>query len=127
MKYTSQQYAKALYDSLKKSDEEGAGLIFKNFYNVLLRNNDLGLINKIIEKIEEIDKKERNIVEVKIDSANKLTQETQDKLRNLMGDKAQIKERVNPRLIGGLKIQIDDLLIDGSIRGKLDKLKRKLA
>lgn len=126
MKYTPKQYAQALYESLKEVKEEDADLISKNFYNILLRNNDLKLVNKIIENIEEIDKKERNIFEVKISSADKLTPETISKLRTLMGDRAQIKEKVNPKLIGGLKIQIEDLLIDGTIKEKLNKLKRSL-
>jgi len=126
MKYSPKQYAQALYDSLKDVKEGEIDLIFKNFYSILLRNNDLKLINKIIEKIEEIDKEERGVVEVEVTGAKEIDKDLVSKLRNLIGKKAEIQEKVDPGLIGGLKIQINDLLIDGSIKAKLNKLKRSL-
>ncbi len=126
MLYSPKQYAQALYDSLKDVKEGEIDLIFKNFYSILLRNNDLKLINKIIGKIEEIDKEERGVVEVEVTGAKEIDKDLVSKLRNLIGKKAEIKEKVDPGLIGGLKIQINDLLIDGSIKAKLNKLKRSL-
>lgn len=126
MRYNPKQYAKALYESLKETKEDEKELVFKNFYTLLVRNNDLKLINKIIEKIEEIDKEERGVVEVEISSVKKLEEEVIEKLRKLIGKKAEIKEEIDPSLIGGLKIQIGDLLIDGSIKAKLNKLRRSL-
>lgn len=126
MRYTPKQYAKALYESLKEAKEDEVDLVFKNFYSILLRNNDLKLINKIIEKIEEIDKEERGVVEVEVTGAKEIDKDLVSKLRNLIGKKAEIQEKVDPGLIGGLKIQINDLLIDGSIKAKLNKLKQSL-
>ena len=126
MKYSPKQYAKALYESLKEAKEDKVDFIFKNFYTVLLRNNDLKLINKIIEKIEEIDKEERGVVEVEVTSAKEIDKDLVSKLRNLIGKKAEIREKIDPSLIGGLKIQINDLLIDGSIKAKLNKLRQSL-
>ncbi len=123
MRYTPKQYARALYESLKEVKD--ADLIFKNFYNLLVRNNDLKLLSKIIEKIEEIDKEERGVEEVKISSVKKIEPEIIEKLRNLIKN-AEIKEEIDPILIGGLKIQIGDLLIDGSIKAKLNKLRQSL-
>ena len=126
MRYSPKQYAKALYESLKDVKEDETDLVFKNFYTILLRNNDLKLINKIIEKIEEIDKEERGVVEVEVTGAKETDKDLVSKLRNLIGKKAEIREKVDPGLIGGLKIQINDLLIDGSIKAKLNKLKQSL-
>ena len=126
MRYTPRQYAKALYESLKDVKEGEVDLVFKNFYSILLRNNDLKLINKIIEKIEEIDKEERGVVEVEVTGAKEIDKDLVSKLRNLIGKKAEIQEKVDPGLIGGLKIQINDLLIDGSIKAKLNKLRQSL-
>ena len=38
-----------------------------------------------------------------------------------------ITETLNPALIGGLIMQVDDLVIDSSVRGKLQKLKACLS
>lgn len=123
MRYSPKQYAQALYESLKEVKD--TDLVFRNFYGILLRNNDLKLLSKIIEKIEEIDKEKRGVVEVKITSTKKLEQEIIEKLRKLIKN-AEIKEEIDSSLIGGLKIQIGDLLIDGSIKAKLNKLRQSL-
>lgn len=123
MRYSPKQYAQALYESLKEVKD--ADLVFRNFYSILLRNNDLKLLSKIIEKIEEIDKEKRGVVEVKIASTKKIEPEIIEKLRKLIKN-AEIQEEIDPSLIGGLKIQIGDLLIDGSIKAKLNKLRQSL-
>lgn len=128
MRYNPKQYAQALYESLRDigAKEDEVDLVFKNFYSILLRNNDLKLINKIIEKIEEIDKEEKGVVEVEVTGAEEIDKDLVSKLHSLIGKKAEIQEKVDPGLIGGLKIQINDLLIDGSIKAKLNKLKQSL-
>lgn len=123
MKYNPRQYAKALYESLKDVKEDEIDSVFRNFYAILLRNNDLKLINKIIEKIEEIDKEERGVVEVEVTGVKEIDKE---KIRNIIGEKAEIKQKIDPTLIAGLKIQINDLLIDGSLKAKLNKLRQSL-
>lgn len=126
MKYNPRQYAQALYDSLKDVKENEIDSVFKNFYSILLRNNDLKLISKIIEKIEEIDKEERGIVEIEVTSAKKIDKDLALKIREIIGNKVEIKEKIDPSLIGGLRLQINDLLIDGSIKAKLNKLRQSL-
>ncbi len=56
----------------------------------------------------------------------KIEEDVVEKIRNLISKKAEIKEEMDTSLIGGLKIQIGDLLIDGSIRAKLNKLRQSL-
>ncbi|GAG50962.1 unnamed protein product [marine sediment metagenome] len=124
MKYSPRQYAQALYESLREIEDVDS--VFKNFYTILLRNNDLKLINKVIEKIEEIDKEERGVIEVEVTGAKEIDKDLVLKLREIIGNKTEIKEKIDPDLIGGLKIQINDLLIDGSIKGKLNKLRQSL-
>ncbi len=49
-----------------------------------------------------------------------------NKLESLVGGKVTIHTRIDPGLIGGTIIRIGDSLIDGSIRNRLDSLKREL-
>lgn len=43
------------------------------------------------------------------------------------GKTAQIHERVDPRLIGGIVVKVGDRILDGSLRRRLDRLRRQLA
>ncbi|MFC1921195.1 ATP synthase F1 subunit delta [Chloroflexota bacterium] len=48
------------------------------------------------------------------------------RLTSMLGKSVVLKTNVNPDLIGGIIIKIGDKLIDGSIRSKLDALKREI-
>ena len=48
-------------------------------------------------------------------------------LEAIVGKKVSIKIQVNPDILGGFIARIDDSLIDGSIRNKLEMLKKGLA
>jgi F-type H+-transporting ATPase subunit delta len=48
-------------------------------------------------------------------------------LEALVGKKVSMNVQVNPDILGGFIARIDDSLIDGSIRNKLEMLKKRLA
>jgi len=61
---------------------------------------------------------------VPIDEAekNKITSQ----LEKIAGKKVTVKLQVNPNIIGGMVARIEDTLIDGSVRNRLDLLRRNL-
>ena len=48
------------------------------------------------------------------------------RLTDMVGKPVVIKPRVDPNIIGGVVIRIGDKLIDGSVRSKLDALKKEI-
>jgi len=48
-------------------------------------------------------------------------------LETLVGKKVSMNVQVNPDILGGFIARIDDSLIDGSIRSRLEMLKKRLA
>lgn len=46
-------------------------------------------------------------------------------LAGIYGSEVQIKAEVDPTVVGGLTVQVGDELIDGTIAGRLDRLKRR--
>jgi len=48
------------------------------------------------------------------------------RLTTIAGKPVVLKQKVDPNLIGGIVIKIGDKLIDGSIRSKLDALRREI-
>ena len=48
------------------------------------------------------------------------------RLTSIAGKPVVLKQKVDPKLIGGIIIKIGDKLIDGSIRSKLDALRREI-
>jgi F-type H+-transporting ATPase subunit delta len=66
-----------------------------------------------------------------IESATLLSQETSDlvlrDLKTKYGEGLTTDFRINPALIGGLRIRVGSDVWDGSIRGRLDRLEQDLA
>ena len=48
-------------------------------------------------------------------------------LEKITGKKVSVKLQVNPSILGGMVARIEDTLIDGSVRNRLDLLRRNLA
>jgi F-type H+-transporting ATPase subunit delta len=65
-------------------------------------------------------------ITVEVTSATALTTAQQDKLiaalSQRLARKVKLNCSVNPEVVGGMLIKAGDMVIDGSVRGKLDRL-----
>jgi F-type H+-transporting ATPase subunit delta len=91
------------------------------------RGKDLpAIINKLVARAAS--SKSKAIAEVR--SAIELTDDQKTRLAaalaNATGKSVEVKVIIDPSILGGLVAQIDDQVIDGSVRTRLDQLKAKL-
>jgi F-type H+-transporting ATPase subunit delta len=106
----------------------GAGLGERggNFVKVLAENNRLALLPEISTQFETLKANAEATLEATITSAQELTQAQIDDL--VAGLKAKFNRAVNvqvaldPELIGGAVIAIGDQVIDGSVKGRLQRM-----
>jgi F-type H+-transporting ATPase subunit delta len=49
------------------------------------------------------------------------------RLSDMTGGKVEVTLGVDPSLLGGVQVRVGDRLIDGSVRGRLERLRSKLA
>jgi F-type H+-transporting ATPase subunit delta len=97
-----------------------------NFIGVLAENKRLGLLPEIYSLFEQYKANQEKTVDVEVVSAFDLADEARDKLSAVLGKKLEREVKVrtftDSNLLGGVLIRAGDLVIDGSIRGRLDKL-----
>ncbi|MBU2705908.1 F0F1 ATP synthase subunit delta [Zooshikella marina] len=97
-----------------------------NFIHALASNKRLTLLPYIAGLFEQLKAEEEKKVDVQVTSAFELTAEQQDKLAKSLssrfGREINVENKVDKSLLGGLIIKAGDLVIDGSIRAKLDQL-----
>ncbi|MBE0484113.1 MAG: F0F1 ATP synthase subunit delta [Bacterioplanes sp.] len=98
----------------------------KNLVAVLAENKRLTLVPAIAALYEELKAQLQNVVDVEITSAFELSDAQADKLAQSLKAKLQCEVRmtskVDENIIGGAIIRAGDLVIDGSVIGKLSKL-----
>lgn len=126
MKVETKQLAKAYVEitkGLKGSELEHAA---NAFVQVLAQRGEIHRYRDIVLAIDRIWKEEYGAANLTIATAHPLTKKLKESLEKL-AQGAALKEEVDPELIGGAKLRIDDRIIDGSIRGHLLALKQRLS
>lgn len=98
----------------------------QNFVQVLAENKRLSLLPQISALFEEFKANREKSVEVEVSSVFELDDATQQalaaKLSTILDREVNIKTSIDKELIGGVVIRAADVVIDGSVRGRLAKL-----
>ena len=99
---------------------------FKNLVALLAENDRLTGIPAITIAFETLKQEAEGKIEVQVISAQKLTTQQQDamakSLAKKLGKEVSMTAEVDESLIAGAIIHAGDMVIDGSVRGRLDKL-----
>ncbi|NBA97034.1 F0F1 ATP synthase subunit delta [Pseudomonas sp. R5(2019)] len=102
----------------------------QNFIHVAAENDRLGLLPEISALFDLYKAEREKSVDVDVTSAFALNKEQQDKLAKVLSARLNREVRLqateDSTLIGGVIIRAGDLVIDGSVRGKLAKLAEAL-
>jgi F-type H+-transporting ATPase subunit delta len=105
---------------------DALGVQARNFITVLAANKRLALLPEIYLLFAQYKANHEKSVDVEVISAFDLADAARDKLAEALGRKLerQVKVRTttDSNLLGGVLIRAGDLVIDGSIRGRLNKL-----
>jgi len=101
-----------------------------NFLRVLAANYRMGLIREVAQAFRNVANDRLGIVEVRISSAHALSEAERKSLsarfRELTHHEVQLEFRLEPELLGGIRAQIGSTVYDGSVRGQLQRIGRRL-
>lgn len=103
-----------------------AGEVVKNLLTALADQKRLALLPNVYEQFEKFRADEEQSVVVTVTSAYALSAKQEDglkeKLKSKLGRDVQLVTELDESLIGGAIIRTDNMVIDGSVTGKLTKL-----
>ena len=104
---------------------------FGNFLALLADNRRLSLLPEIVGLFEELRADAERIVKAKVTSAAALPAAElatiQAALKRRFGREVELQTAIDASLIGGAVIDAGDVVIDGSLKGKLERLQVALA
>lgn len=108
----------------------GGSLHGTNFLRLLLENGRVVALPEIAEQFEALRAEVENTVDAVITSAAPLSEAQQQEmaatLRERFGRDVKITTEIDENLIGGAVIRAGDVVIDGSLRARLDGLANAL-
>lgn len=98
----------------------------RSFVNVLANNRRLNLIGDVREQFEELRAQEERVLDAEVVSAFELDGAERSRiieaLKKTHQKEVQITEKVDPALLGGAIVRAGDVVVDGTVRGRLEKL-----
>jgi F-type H+-transporting ATPase subunit delta len=110
---------------------EGADAAFADFLGLLFDNRRLPLLPEIAGLYDELRLESERVVKARVTSATALPaaelESIKAALKKRFGREVEVESAVDAALIGGAVIDAGDVVIDGSLRGKLERLQTVLA
>ncbi len=126
-----EQQLELLLAVLAQQNIDSALTSLKNFIALLAENGRLLLLPDIYVLFEALRAEEEKMMRVTVRSSSPFSEKQEEALITSLG--TRLKRRVSldisidPTLLGGAVITAGDLVIDGSVRGKINQLGTRLA
>ena len=102
-----------------------------NLVRLVLRRRNVETVAHIYREFRRLYNRREGIVEANATSAAELDADElralRSRLEQMTGNRVELQTQVDPSLLGGIQVRVGDLLIDGSVRGHLERLRIRLA
>ena len=109
---------------------EGADDNFYRFLELLAERHRMPVIFRIRRTFDDMWAEERRRLEVEITSAIKLDDETVktigEQIEEQTGRDVQLEARVDPDVLGGIVLRVGNMVLDASVRARLERLRRQV-
>lgn len=130
-KSNSKNFAILLFELTKGKEEGELKKVLKEFTLLLSKKRMLGKAKEILGEYKKIYNQAHNIIEAVVTVTERLDEKTRLKLRETLKKKYKAREvhmleKVDARLLGGIKVKIDDTVYDASLKHTLNQLQEKL-
>lgn len=102
----------------------------RNLAKILLHKRRFRMVPRVESQYRQLLNAHRGIATAEVTTAVPLSaaeaRAVADRLSEMTGRKVVIQPSVDPSIIGGIVARVGDELIDASVRGRLEALKRRL-
>jgi len=116
-------YAKALAEVILSAKPTESDRIVKNFLALMERNGDAAHMEKVLEEAARFARGKSGVRKVVLQFARTPSAAQRKEAGALMRNGDVVVEAIDPALVAGMRVVVDDEhQLDGSLKGKLDKL-----
>lgn len=125
-KNIEKQYARVLYELTLGLKGEQMKEAVRSFASFLARHHKLTRTEKIISEFENYAKNKERIVKIEIGSAGVLDSRTLQKICSVFGKQVEMTAKIEPELLGGVRIRTAETVLDASLKKQLSIFKKHL-
>lgn len=124
--FSSTEKRAGIEESVTGADEH-----FLNFLELLAEKHRMAAIFRIRDQFETLWQHENRRIEVVVTSAVELdpdvTKRIGDQIEKQTGQTVELSSKVDGGIVGGLVLRVGNMVLDASIRNRLDKLRKSVA
>jgi F-type H+-transporting ATPase subunit delta len=117
-------------DGLKKA-VTGAESVFMNFLEALIERHRMPAIFRIRDRYQDMWEDERDLLPVQLTSAVALDKSTVASIGERIGQQTkrtvELSSKVDPDILGGIVLRVGNVILDASIRNRLEQLRKQVA
>ena len=101
------------------------------FLELLAERHRMPAIFRIRRRFDELWREENKLLPVTLTSAVELDSQTVEgigkKIEEQTGQKVELTSNVDDDVLGGIVLQVGNMVLDASVRGRLEKLRKNVA
>jgi ATP synthase F1 delta subunit len=124
--FSSAEKASGLKRAVSGADPE-----LLNFLELLIEKQRMPEIFRIRRQLDELWKEENRRIDVTVTSAVELdpsvVEKVGEEIERQTGQKVELASRVDGEILGGIVLQVGNMVLDASIRSRLEKLRKSVA
>ncbi len=115
-------------DRLLADDVSGAQ---RNLLALLVRRGRFEQLPAVVREFTRLYREREGILEAVVSASSILDDAELEALRarlqKMTGKRIELRQTTDPELLGGIQVRVGDQLIDGSVKGRLERLRTDLA
>jgi F-type H+-transporting ATPase subunit delta len=124
------------FSSAEKKDAirriiQGGNERFLNFLELLAERHRLPATFRVRKAFDELWREEHKMLPVEVTSAVELDESLVtsigERIEERTGRRIELTSRVDPNIIGGLVLRVGNKVLDASVHGRLERLRRHIA
>ncbi len=125
-RFSSAEKIEGLRQAISGADPE-----LVNFLELLIEKHRMPEIFRIRREFDEMWKRENKRIDVTVTSAVELdpavVAKIGEEIERQTGQKVELASRVDDGILGGIVLQVGNMVLDASIRSRLEKLRKSVA
>lgn len=130
-KISPKNIAEAVYEATKSKSGQGLAFVLKRSAQIIKEKRMLGKSNEVLSALQNIFDKKTGTVRMKVTTANNIGKEEKSKLESEIKEKYKAQIVIGEffekeELLGGMKIEVGDEILDNTYKNKLQKLEKFL-
>jgi ATP synthase F1 delta subunit len=124
--FSSQEKKDGIKALIDDADES-----FVRFLELLAERHRLPAIFRIRRELDAMWRRENRLLPVSVTSAVELDSELVEgigkRIEDQTGQRVDLSSRVDPDVLGGLVLQVGNMVLDASVRNRLERLRKQVA